>query len=244
MNNINNMNNLLSFGKGNAKLDKTILTFSLPAGKTCPFAKDCKAEVKNGKISVGKDAKYRCFAATSEVAFPSVLKSRTNNLKLLLNAKTTYAMFELIKQSLIKKKFDKVRIHVSGDFFSEDYLKAWIEVANYFSDKIFYAYTKSVRYVLKQRNNIPKNLVITCSLGGIDDTLVIKNKLKRVKVYFHPDEAEKDGNKIDHDDSLAIDPNVEEFGLLLHGIQAKGTNAAKALSRMRSENIDYSYHKK
>ena len=238
------MNNLLSFGKGNAKLDKTILTFSLPAGKTCPFAKDCKAEVKNGKIFTGKDAKYRCFAASSELAFPSVLRSREHNLNLLIKAKTPENMFELIRNSLIKKKFDKVRIHVSGDFFSEDYLKAWIEVANYFKDKIFYAYTKSVKYVLSQKNNIPKNLVITCSLGGIDDKLIIKNKLKRVKVYFHPEGAKKDGNEIDHDDSLAIDPNVKEFGLLLHGTQPKGTSAAEALARMRNENIEYSYHRK
>ncbi len=31
-------NQLLKFQKGNAKLDKSIHTFSLPAGHSCPFA--------------------------------------------------------------------------------------------------------------------------------------------------------------------------------------------------------------
>ena len=153
-------------------------------------------------------------------------------------------MYELIKSSLTKRKFDKVRIHVSGDFFSEAYLNAWIRVAKDFKDKLFYAYTKSVKFIVNQKDNIPSNLVITCSMGGKDDELVLKNNLKRVKVYFHPDDALKDGNMIDHDDSLAINPNIKEFGLLLHGIQAKDSDAAKALKRMREENIEYSYHSK
>jgi phospholipid/cholesterol/gamma-HCH transport system ATP-binding protein len=36
---------LLSFGHGNAKLDKEIYTFSLPSGWTCPFAEQCLAKV-------------------------------------------------------------------------------------------------------------------------------------------------------------------------------------------------------
>ena len=238
----------LIFGKGNAKLNKTILTFSLPAGSTCPFAKDCKASVKkiNGhyKLFRSKDAKFQCFAASSEAAFPNVFLSRQYNLKLLKEAKTEDNMYELIKHSLSKRKFDKIRIHVSGDFFSESYLNAWIRVAKDFKDKLFYAYTKSVKFIVNQKDNIPSNLVITCSMGGKDDELVLKNNLKRVKVYFHPDDALKDGNMIDHDDSLAINPNIKEFGLLLHGIQAKDSEAAKALKRMREENIEYAYHSK
>lgn len=238
-------NNLkLTFGKGNAKLNKTIITFSLPAGKTCPFAKDCKAQVKeiNGhlKLFTFKDTKFRCFAASNEALFPNVFRSREYNLKLLKLAKSSQKMTTLIKNSL-PKKFDKCRIHVSGDFFSEEYLKAWINVAKDMPDKLFYAYTKSVKYIVNQKDNIPNNLVITCSLGGKDDDLIIKNNLKRVKVYFHPDFAKADGVEIDHDDSLAINPNIKEFGLLLHGSQPKNSDASKALSKMKQEHIHYGY---
>lgn len=237
----------LTFGKGNAKLDKTIITFSLPAGKTCPFAKDCKAKAEKfgNKIKIirAKDAKFQCFAASSEAAFPTVFNSRAYNYKLLRECKSTSEMAKLINDSL-PKKFDKCRIHVSGDFFNEDYLKAWIEVSKSHPDKVFYAYTKSVKYVYALKDTIPENLVITCSLGGSDDELAERFNLKRVKVYFHPDEAAADGVEIDHDDSLAMDPNVKRFGLLLHGSQAKGSTAADAIKKLKAEHIKFSYSSK
>ena len=240
-----NKSDKLIFGKGNAKLDKTIITFSLPAGKSCPFAKDCKTmsvKQKDGSYSLkrSKNLKFQCFAATSEAMYRNVYNSRHHNYDLLKKAKTQQAMSELILKSL-PKKYDKCRIHVSGDFFNEEYLKAWIDVANKTPDKIFYAYTKSVPYVLSCKDTLPKNLVITCSLGGMHDKLAIDNDLKRVKVYFHPDDAKKDSVEIDHDDSLAADPNVKTFGLLLHGTQEKGSEAAAALKKMRAENIKYGY---
>lgn len=236
----------LTFGKGNAKLDKTIITFSLPAGITCPFAHDCKTKVEkiNNKLKIirSKLAKFQCFAATSEAAFPTVHTARHYNYKLLKSCKSVDEMKDLINNSL-PKKFDKCRIHVSGDFFNQDYLKAWIKVAELNPTKIFYAYTKSVRYVNEVKDSIPENLVITCSLGGVDDDIAISNNLKRVKVYFHPDEADSDGVEIDHDDSLAIDPNVKRFGLLLHGSQQKDSKAAEAIKRLKQENIKFSYSK-
>ena len=73
---------------------------------------------------------------------------------------------------------------------------------------------------------------------------ILYNALENLFSKGDPDDALKDGNMIDHDDSLAINPNIKEFGLLLHGIQAKDSDAAKALKRMREENIEYSYHSK
>ena len=53
------MSEFLKLGNGNAKLDTAIGIFDLPAGHTCPFAKDCLARVnyKTGKLIRGEEAK-------------------------------------------------------------------------------------------------------------------------------------------------------------------------------------------
>ena len=118
----------LSFGKGNAKLGEEIATFSIPAGWTCPGASQClaRANRETGVIQDGSNQAFRCFAASAEAAFPSVRKSRWNNFE-KLKGLSTEQMVALIVGSLPKAK--TVRIHVSGDFFSEAYFLAWLEVA-------------------------------------------------------------------------------------------------------------------
>ena len=79
---------VLSISKGNAKLNHPI--FSLPAGYTCPFANICKSFAsKDGTnfASSGKKIKdsgdIRCYAASTEVAYPNVRSSRWKNFDLL-----------------------------------------------------------------------------------------------------------------------------------------------------------------
>lgn len=241
----------LHFGKGNAKLDTEILTFSLPAGKTCPFAHLCKTWVTDaGNLQeklltneADQNNRYRCFAASMEVRFPSYKKSVNRNLDLLSNCKNSDEMVNLIIASL-PEKFDKIRIHVGGDFFCEDYFIAWNEVAKKFPEKHFYAYTKSLPYWIKHKNEISSNFVLTASYGGLFDDLILENELKHVKVYFHPDDAAEDGVEIDHDDSLAMNPDVKKFGLLIHGQQPKNSEASKAISKLKKENIKFGYKNK
>ncbi len=62
------MLNLLKFGEPNAKLKKMtkklgvkLITFTLPAGWTCPGAKDClsRADRVTGKVTDGADTEFR-----------------------------------------------------------------------------------------------------------------------------------------------------------------------------------------
>jgi hypothetical protein len=65
----------LRFGRGNAKLkDPNILTFSLPAGWSCPGAAAClsKADRGTGKVKDGPATSFRCYAATMEARHTSV----------------------------------------------------------------------------------------------------------------------------------------------------------------------------
>lgn len=242
---------LLKFGEGNAKLDKKISTFALPAGRTCPFAKDCLAYVQTSidddgnlvrKLVDGPYTKFRCYAASLEVARPNVYRANKHNFDLLKKCESIKEIEELIDLSLPKKN-NYIRIHTSGDFYSEDYFKAWLNIAKKYKDYTFYTYTKCIQYVLNNLNKISKNFIITCSHGGKQEDLLTKNldKLKSVKIYFSPEASKKEGVKIDHDDSLALDPNVKLFGLLLHGVQPKNTKASAAIKDMKNRNIKFSY---
>lgn len=233
---------LLSFNQGNAKLSKSITVFSLPAGYTCPGAHLCmaRAHPDTGKISDGKFAQFRCFSASNEATYSNVRESRWRNLRLLNAARTVDGMADLIHASLPKKAF-AVRIHVSGDFFSQDYFDAWLNVALRRPETKFYAYTKSLQYWVERKNDLPANLRLVASRGGKFDQLIEEHALPEARVFFHPEEAEVLGIEIDHDDSLAMDPKVPVVGLLLHGAQPSGSKASQALKRMRNEDIKFSY---
>ena len=232
----------LKFGKGNAKLDKKTATFSLPAGHTCPGADKClsKADKDTGRITDGPDTEFRCFSASQE-GRPGVRNSRWHNLRLLKQAGLKSGMCALILNAL-PGWAESVRIHVAGDFFSQTYFDAWMEVAELRPDIVFYAYTKSIPFWIARKDKLPANFRLTASKGGKYDALIEKHELPSAEVIFHPDEA--GDMKIDHDDSLAKAANRDSFCLLLHGTQAPKGRASAALKRMRDENIEYSYSTK
>lgn len=221
---------MLKFGKGNAKLNKTIYTFSLPAGRTCPGANKCKSmavEVDDSlQIKDGRNTRFRCFAASAEVLYRRTYEARKHNLDKLKEAKSKKRMVALINSSL-PKKAKYIRLHVSGDFYSQTYFDAWCEVARGHPDITFYAYTKSIPFWVKRINVVPHNLILTASLGSKYDNLIRSESLRYAKVVFSEEEAEKFGLSIDHDDSHAI-KHGKSFALLLHGVQPMGTKAAKA----------------
>jgi hypothetical protein len=224
------MNNLLKFGRGNAKVGPDVFTFSLPAGYTCPGAKHCLAFAnrQTGQLTDGPEQEFRCFSASSEVRFPHTRAARWHNYDLLRAASSTAAMSRLIERSLVGGA-ELVRIHVSGDFFSSEYLLAWCRVADARPLTRFYAYTKSVHLWRRHIDEVPHNLVLTASLGGkFDDDVA---DLKTAQVVFSEEEAGVLGLAVDHDDSHAYG-GVENFALLLHGVQRAGSQAAVALRRL------------
>jgi hypothetical protein len=242
--------NLLRFGNPNSKLKKLIKklglvlkTFTLPAGWTCPGAKDClsRANRETGKITDGPDTEFRCFAASAEATYPSLRKMVWHNFELLRAAliKDKKAGFEnmphtadLIQKSL-PKKFDVMRVHVGGDYFVKEYLQAWIEVAKQNPDKVFYSYSKSLHFF--KEFALPENLVLTASRGGKYDELIDLHGWKEALVVYSEQAAENLGLEIDHDDTHAAF-GKENFALLIHGTQPKGSAASVALSAIKKAN--------
>ena len=237
----------LKFGDPNAKLKKMIKkvglvlkTFTLPAGHTCPAAKDCfsRADRVTGKVTDGPDTVFRCFMASAEARSPSLRKLVWHNLELIKEAlkRDAEAGFEnmphtsqLINKSL-PKKFDIMRVHVGGDYFNVKYLQAWIEVAKRNPDKVFYSYSKSLH--LFKQFALPENLVLTASRGGKHDDLIDLHGWKEALVVYSEEEAAERGLEIDHDDTHAAF-GEENFALLIHGTQPAGSMASQALQAIK-----------
>lgn len=237
---------LLFFGKGNSKIADNIATFSIPAGYTCPGALDCYAKFDRVKRKLidGPHQKHRCFAASLEAARTSVRVSTDRNWQRLKTARSVENMTALIKMSLPPAWFSAVRVHAAGDFYNRQYFTAWMLAAEANPDRLFYAYTKSLDFWMELRALVPTNFVLTASRGGKHDRLIDEHNLREAIVVYHPEEAEALGLEIDHDDSLAMNPAVQKYALLLHGMGAKGSKHAAAVKRMRDENIKYSYTRK
>jgi len=227
----------LKFSKPNAKISWP--SFSLPAGWTCPAADTCKAKTHlrpdgSRYLVDGPNTVIRCFASSAEAQYPETYRARHHNLAALKAAKTAGRMSALILDSL-PKKATTIRIHVSGDFYSQAYFDAWVKVAKARPSVRFYAYTKSLNYWVKRLGSIPDNLVLTASVGGKHDRLIHKHRLRFAKIVFSEAEAEAEGLKIDHDDKLAADPDFGPFALLLHGTQPPDSDASRALVKLRKK---------
>ena len=227
---------LLKFSNGNSKLAQNIFTFSLPAGYACPGAHNCKSQcVKTSKgyrLKDGPQCQFRCFAAIDEVLKPNVRALRWHNFN-LLKGKTKAELVKLIQTSLPHPRWKfMVRLHVSGDFFSQAYFDAWREIARRNPKIVFYCYTKSLPFWIARLGSIPKNLRLSASLGGIHDRLVFVHGLKRAVVVYSEAEAEDLDLEIDHDDSHVYE-GTKNFALLLHGTQPKGSEAGQAWQRLK-----------
>ena len=256
---------MVTFSEANAKIEalaeveslkkylegKKVYSFDLLSGYSCPFAKECLSkavEDSQGKRTIkdGPDTKFRCFSASQEVQYTGVYNRRKNNLDNLRGLDT----LELVKEILaaMPKDLGVCRIHVAGDFFNEKYFLAWLTIAKMFPQKLIYAYTKSLKYWVNNRELVDSlpNFILTASYGGRDDAMIESHSLRASKVVFSESEAESLGLTIDHDDSHAADPELknQDFALLIHGTQPKGSEASEALQLLRKNKVKHSYSRK
>lgn len=225
---------VLTFSKGNDKLQHlNVVYVSLPAGYSCPFAKACKsvAHKHGGKFKdTGQSIKdfgdIRCYAASTELYSPASRRLRWRNFHLLQEFKgDPEGMANLILRSLDFYESENApirifRIHESGDFYSMDYLDAWIIATQKRSDILFYAYTKALPLWKERKDVIPRNLRLIASEGGTHDDLINKEQFRKAVIVKDKAEAIERRLNIDVNDFLAAFGD-EDFALLLHGVQSK-----------------------
>jgi len=251
--------NKLKFSSANAKLrslykvkelkkylsgNRKVYSFDLLSGFTCPYAKDCQSfaveskENNTRKIVDGKHTIFRCFSASQEVIFKNTYILRKHNTQTILPlaAENQGKATDLILQS-IPENAGIVRLHVGGDFKTLAYFYAWFDVAQHKPNTLFYAYTKSLPFAapfFQGKPNAIPNFILTASRGGYRDNLIDSEKLREAVVVFSEEEAKDKKLPIDHDDSHAATIGGS-FALLIHGIQPKGSEAAKALRKLNGK---------
>src|SRR5215510_12418655 len=103
------MTDLTHISEGN---DKTsCFSFDLPAQVTCPGATDA--------------CKKACYAFKLSKAYPAVGRKYARNLEFVKESSRAFVFYMI---GTIPRKCE-FRIHVSGDFFSAEYVQLWTLIA-------------------------------------------------------------------------------------------------------------------
>ncbi len=226
---------MLTSGNSELRADG-IHTWSIPAlavkltngsnFKTCPNAGSCA---------------QLCYARNGTYLFSNVKAAHVRNLERYLDDPDQWTQDMLAELS--KKKYrptgiarnldvvpndrasqgwldnggKAVRIHDSGDFFSEDYFKAWRYIADQVSDVMFYAYTKEVE-MCKRYEPMP-NFKIIFSMGGRQDHLIDKDVDRHAEVFPSMDALIEAGySDQENSDLLAFLLPTTRVGIVVNNI--------------------------
>jgi hypothetical protein len=222
------MSKTLTFSNGNSKLlhlarekQCKVTSFDLPAGYTCPAANECQsfADKITGKITDGKNCKFRCYAANMEAYAPQARRAHWRNFEAVASCKTSDEIANLILSELPDAKI--VRIHASGDFFTRKYFMAWVKIAQARPDILFYGYTKILPYVQYKK---PDNFRLVYSHGGKMDSKITCEPI----VYVVKNVAEAIQRKLQ---VACIDNPSDDFDFIMAGrtfaLCLHGTQPAK-----------------
>jgi hypothetical protein len=136
------MNTMLQ--TGNSKLSTSVGIFNLPEGKTCPGRTPFCAEVCYAK-------RRRCKKGGRNDKVSAFRES--NRLKSLSDSFVNDIVREIRFLGV-----SKVRIHESGDFYSQEYLDKWIRIAERCPDVTFLAYTRC--FDILNFSDVPSNMIV------------------------------------------------------------------------------------
>jgi hypothetical protein len=150
----------------NGKTATIANTFGLPAGKSysCPNATSICSKV--------------CYAGKLEKVYKGVRENLLHNWNLLKNAnrdEMIALLDEMIKEFI--KDCDKrnapklFRIHWDGDFFNDEYVYAWKQIIEQYSNVKFWVYTR------------------------VPSAALILNNIGNLSIYFSTDDENKDNAK-------------------------------------------------
>ena len=169
----------------NTKLKRTsdiiglrVFNFGIPAfqdsdGKrTCSFAGECASF---------------CYAQKGAYVWSNVAPAFQYRYKA---TKSDSFVSDMIAE-ITTKRVDILRVHDSGDYYSNEYIDKWIEIANALPHVRFYSYTKSIPLFLNR--TMPSNYDIIYSEGGTRDDLIDYDKHRHARIFDTEDSLNEAG---------------------------------------------------
>ncbi|NKQ57319.1 hypothetical protein HFP15_31080 [Amycolatopsis sp. K13G38] len=133
----------------------------LPDGRTyntCPSAGICRQV---------------CYARHGTYLWPTVRAKHQANLMFVLDDPAGWEQAMLAELAAPKFRGRFVRVHDSGDFFSDDYTRSWLRIMRSAPDVTFYAYTKEIRrFRWLIEPDPPENFLWVYSYGGTQDAQI------------------------------------------------------------------------
>ena len=200
-----------------------IASFNLPAG-------GYKLDGFWEAICVGAAACLAlCYAMQGSYQWASTQIPRVVNHQLLERLQGRYRIAGMIHalDSMVKRlgpSYGLVRVHDSGDFYSQMYIDAWMQVIRMNPTIWFYCYTKS-HHLLP--DDLPANFAVTKSFGGKHDDLIDPDNDPHARIFATLEELLAAGY-IDANDAvqgeIATILGRRKIGLAYHGTR-KPTHA-------------------
>jgi hypothetical protein len=226
----------------NSEMKKNnIFNWTLPAW----VVKDSKGVAINVCNQAGGCIKF-CYARNGTYNFPAVKAAHLRNLEFTrddLSQFLTDMINELSHKRFaptglprlpemdrgylsagITKLLDQgsacIRIHDSGDIYSEEYLLAWLTVSHYNPNILFYCYTKEVELIKRVvGESAPANFLWCFSMGGRQDYLIDQEKDYHADVFPNSDALELAGYySQDSNDLLCVVAPSNRIGIPANNI--------------------------
>jgi hypothetical protein len=162
-----------------------------------------------------------CYARNGTYNFSNVKGRHIANLEYTLDDPQGWFGQMLAEVQMPKMTGKFIRIHDAGDFYSENYLNLWLNIARQTPQVTFYCYTKEVSMFKRVvEPNCPSNFRYLYSMGGKEDYLIDKENDRHAEV-FPDDAAILDAGYANQDasDLLAITLPCNKIGIPANNIK-------------------------
>jgi hypothetical protein len=197
----------ISMNENNAKLKKDkIVAFSLPAGHTSRSKAADHGPNYSHVSGHSKDAKADNWAASEREDFVPRMNATLKKYK----------------------AGQKIRVHDSGDFYNQEYIDKWHQIASQNPDKKFYAYTKSLDLDWKKLHNLP-NFHVIQSVGGQHDKDIDPN-LPHAYVFPDSQSMKAAGYEDASDSDSKASDGAHKNGIVLHSKEIHKSEKSLPLS--------------
>ena len=109
-----------------------------------------------------------CYALAGAYRFSNVAQAFERRLAVTQSNE----FIDLMLKEIDANRAERIRIHDSGDFYSEEYLQRWLTIMRARPNVEFYAYTKMITMFKFHAPYLPKNFTVIYSFGGTQDRLI------------------------------------------------------------------------